>query len=95
MSTQQNQNEMTWSEIARLQKSEDYVDRFEAEFYALQKRLVRLDNMLYCWRNNRLNFKPNCSYRKFKDQFDAMLKHYDILADRTEIEHIKLNVTYR
>lgn len=49
MSAVQNQNEMTWAEIARLQKSEDYVDRFEAEFYALQKRLVRLDNMLYCW----------------------------------------------
>lgn len=95
MSMQQNQNEMTWSEIARLQKSEDYVDRFEAEFYALQKRLVRLDNMLYCWRNNNLNFKPNCSYRKFKDQFDAMLKYYDILVDRAEIEHIELNVTYR
>ena len=95
MSMQQNQNEMTWSEIARLQKSEDYVDRFEAEFYALQKRLVRLDNMLYCWRNNSLNFEPNCSYRKLKDQFDAMLKYYDILVDRAEIEHIELNATYR
>ena len=89
------QNEMTWSEIADLQKSEEHSDRFKAEFYSLRKRLVHLDNMLYCWRNGILDFEPSCSYGKLKDQFDAMLKYYAILLDRAKIESIELDAMYR
>lgn len=76
--------------IIQLMRSSDWKDRFRAEVMELSTRLERLDNMLEKYRNNTLEFIPNCPYDILYEQSIYMRQYLRILQERSEIEDIKL-----
>ena len=76
--------------IIQLIRSDDWKDRFRAEVMELSIRLERLDNMLEKYRNNALDFIPNCPYDILYEQSIYMRQYLRILQERAEIEDIKL-----
>ena len=76
--------------IIQLMRSSDWKDRFRAEVMELSTRLERLDNMLEKYRNNALEFIPNCPYDILYEQSIYMRQYLRILQERSEIEDIKL-----
>ena len=53
---------MELERLIELMKSEDYKDRFRAEYYQLEDRIDKLVNMLEKYKAGTLNFTPSCSY---------------------------------
>lgn len=70
--------------------SEDYKERFKAEYYQLDIRAKNLDKMLCEWRTNKLKFKPTCDYGLLLKQFQLMDEYRMILRVRAQIEGIEL-----
>lgn len=78
------------SDTIELMNSEDYKDRFKAEYYQLKDRTEKLEKMLYGYRNNTLKFKPKCSYELLDAQLGSMKIYLNILKERSKIENIEL-----
>ena len=70
--------------------SEDFKERFKAEYYQLLIRLDGLASMLIKWENNMLDFEPKCSKETLENQVIFMKGYIDILRLRAEIEKIDL-----
>ena len=81
---------MTLKETIPLMVSEDYKERFKAEFYQLQIRHEKLVDMLEKYRTNTLDFKPNTPYEVLLIQCNEMNNYLSSLALRAEIENIDL-----
>lgn len=77
-------------ETVELMLSNDYKERFKAEYYQLKIRIDRLDNMLSKMENDELNFIPTCSYELLQNQLKAMLLYEIFLKERANIEKIDL-----
>lgn len=77
-------------ETVELMLSNDYKERFKAEYYQLKIRIDRLDNMLTKMENDELNFIPTCSYELLQNQLKAMLLYEVFLKERAKIEKIDL-----
>ncbi len=77
-------------ETVELMLSNDYKERFKAEYYQLKIRIDRLDNMLSKMENDELNFIPTCSYELLQNQLKAMLRYQASLKERAEVEKIDL-----
>ena len=78
-----------------LMKSEDYKERFLAEYLQLKIRIEGLRAMLVKYRNNELNFTPKCSYELLYLQMLNMESYLNLLKQRAEIEGIPLDVEER
>lgn len=78
------------NETVDLMLSEDYKERFLAEFMQLKIRYTKLRTMLDKWDNNELEFTPTCPREIYDKQISAMESYIDVLADRAEIEKIEL-----
>lgn len=76
--------------LVELMKSEDYKDRFRAEYYQLEDRIDKLANMLEKYKAGTLNFTPSCSYDLLNGQLKSMLLYLEYLVERAEIEGIEL-----
>lgn len=76
--------------LIELMKSEDYKDRFRAEYYQLEDRIDKLANMLEKYKAGTLNFTPSCSYDLLNGQLKSMLFYLEYLTERAEIEGIEL-----
>ena len=81
---------MNLKETVPMMESEDYKERFKAEYYQLSLRLDGLTNMLIKWENNTLDFEPKCSKETLENQFIFMQGYIGILRLRAEIEGIDL-----
>ena len=81
---------MELERIIELMKSEDYKDRFKAEYYQLEDRVIKLGNMLEKYKAETLNFTPSCSYELLSYQLQTMNAYKRVLEERAEIEKIKL-----
>lgn len=81
---------MELKDTIELMLSEDYKDRFKAEFYQLKIRYEKLKTMLDKWDNGELDFTPTCNREVYDFQIDAMENYLDVLADRAEIEKIEI-----
>lgn len=81
---------MELKDTVSLMTSEDYKERFKAEFYQLENRITKLENMLKKWDSGELNFTPTCPREMYDDQIDAMSKYYKVLLDRAELENIDI-----
>lgn len=68
--------------------SDNYKERFEAEYYQLLIRYNKLINMLNKWDN--LDFTPTCPKDYYRQQSNAMRAYLDILERRALIENINL-----
>lgn len=81
---------MELERLIELMKSEDYKDRFRAEYYQLEDRIDKLGNMLEKYKAGTLNFTPSCSYDLLNGQLKSMLLYLEYLTERAEIEDIEL-----
>ena len=75
---------------AALMTSENYKDRFKAEYIQLKNRYEGLKRMTYNWDNGTLNFTPTCPRATYNFQLRAMKEYLDILEVRAKIEGINL-----
>ena len=73
-----------------MMESADYKERFKAEVYQLDIRISKLAAMLSAWGAGELKFQPTCSYDLLEAQLNAMRVYRHLLAERAEIEGIKL-----
>ena len=71
-----------------LMTSEDYKDRFKAEYFQTLIRHDRLQEMVDNW--DSLDFQPTCPKTMYRDQLDAMKNYLVILRARAEKENISL-----
>ena len=78
------------SDTVDLMLSEDYKERFVAEYYQLEIRIRKLDKFLRQFKQGELDFKPDCSIDVLERQLDNMIKYAKTLEVRAEIESIKL-----
>ena len=81
---------MELERLIELMKSEDYKDRFRAEYYQLEDRIDKLANMLEKYKAGTLNFTPSCSYELLNSQLKAMNEYLLYLTIRAEIEGIEI-----
>ena len=81
---------MELERLIELMKSEDYKDRFRAEYYQLEDRIDKLENMLEKYKAGTLNFTPSCSYDLLNGQLKVMNLYLQYLIERAEIEGIDL-----
>lgn len=75
---------------AIMMQSDDYKERFKAEYIQLAIRHKKLKNMLENWDNGLLNFTPSCPRNLYRLQIDAMEKYLALLEARALIEGIEL-----
>lgn len=76
-----------------LMLSEDFKERFKAEYYQLNKRIAGLQGMLIKYKQGILDFKPNCSYELLHTQLVYMEGYRNILEERAKIENIDLSIS--
>lgn len=77
-------------DTVELMISEDYKERFKAEYYQLKIRYEKLKVMLDKWDNGELDFEPTCPREIYDKQIEGMETYLDVLKDRSEIEGVEL-----
>lgn len=82
---------MELNDTIELMKSEDYKDRFKAEYYQVKIRYEKLKAMLIQWDKGELKFTPACSRAQYEIQKKAMLDYISTLETRAKIEGIDLS----
>lgn len=73
-----------------LMNSEDYKDRFKAEYYQTKIRYNKLHSMIIKYEAGNLDFEPKCSIELLKEQASFMGNYLYKLEVRAEIENIEL-----
>lgn len=74
-----------------LMNSEDYKDRFKAEYLQTKIRYEKLHTMLIKLEAGKLDFKPTCSASLLMQQKRYMGEYLKCLEVRAEIEEIPLS----
>ena len=74
--------------LIRLLKSSDYVERFKGEYYFIERKLNRLENMLEKWRKGTLDFEPKTPMPVLEMQAVQMRQYLATLESRAKIEGI-------
>lgn len=80
----------TLKDTTKLMESDNYIDRFKAEYYQLCIRIEGLSNMLLKMKEGTLDFEPKCSYELLEKQLLDMQSYKHDLELRANIEDIKL-----
>ncbi|MEO3123225.1 crAss001_48 related protein [Mediterraneibacter gnavus] len=80
----------TLKDTVELMNSEDYRDRFVAEYKQLVIRYKGLMNMLDKWDRGELNFEPTCPRSTYNMQIKAMTDYIVVLEARAVMEGIIL-----
>lgn len=70
--------------------SDDYKERFKAEYAQVVIRYKRLSDMLNAWDNNELDFVPTCPRSTYNMQIKAMTDYIAVLEARAVMEDIIL-----
>ena len=73
--------------------SDDYKERFRAEYYQLFRRYEGLSKMMRDRDNDMLGFEPTCDKFVYRLQLNAMENYLVILAVRAEKEDIDISFT--
>lgn len=82
---------MKLEDTVDLMNSEDYKDRFKAEYFQTKIRYDKLDKMLIKHKAGVLDFTPNCPIEILENQLYYIKQYLDTLRIRAEIEAIELN----
>lgn len=69
--------------------SDDYKERFKAEYYQLETRYLKLHRMCENWDN--LDFKPTCPKAWYEKQLKAMFDYLNVLGARAVLEDVELD----
>ena len=81
---------MELKDTIEMMNSEDYKERFKAEYYQTKIRYDKLHNMIVKMEAGTLKFEPKCSLELLKKQASFMGNYLFILEVRAEIESIEL-----
>lgn len=81
---------MTLKDTVEMMNSNDYKERFKAEYYQLEIRVNGLKKILDKWDNGELDFTPICPRNTYNNQFEYMVNYMTVLADRAAMESIEL-----
>ena len=77
-------------DTCKLMVSDDYKDRFKAEYYQTKIRYDKLHKMLVKYDAGILEFKPSCPIEILRNQCSHMGTYLYDLEVRAEIEKIEL-----
>ena len=77
-------------DTVELMNSDDYVQRFQAEYLQTKIRYDKLHKMLIKHEAGTLDFTPKCSIEVLKEQKAYMGNYLRMLEVRAEIEDIEL-----
>lgn len=78
------------SQTIDMMTSDDYKQRFRAEYAQVVIRYKKLKSMLEKWDAGNLNFNPTCPRSTYNIQIKAMTDYIAILEARAVMEHIIL-----
>lgn len=81
---------MELKDTIELMTSEDYKERFKAEYLQLKIRIEGLKKMLIKWDAGKLDFTPPCPRSTYLTQKRYMEEYLNQLEVRAEIEDINL-----
>ena len=70
--------------------SNDYKERFLAEYYQLETRYTKLQAMVNKWDEGTLEFTPTCPRSLYDLQLRAMKDYLTVLETRALIEGVKI-----
>ena len=70
--------------------SDDYQERFKAEYHQLMNRKNKLQKMIRAYNKDELDFEPKCSIDLLTWQLKTMQEYEYILKRRAEIEGVEL-----
>ena len=79
---------MELKDTVEMMLSDDYKERFKAEYWQLKIRHDKLQKMVDNWEN--LDFTPTCTYSTYAHQLLAMETYMALLRNRAEQEEVKL-----
>lgn len=82
---------MELNDTIKLMESDNYRDRFKAEYYQVKIRHDKLSELLKKYDKNELDFKPKCSYSLLLNQYKVMGEYLDLLKLRADIEEVRLD----
>lgn len=78
-------------ETVSMMNSDDYKERFRAEYFQTKIRYEKLHAMTIKYEAGTLNFTPSCSLELLNEQKRHMGNYLRCLEVRAEIEKIDLN----
>lgn len=81
---------MELKDTFEMMNSEDYKERFKAEYYQTKIRYIKLHKMTVKYEAGTLPFTPNCSLELLNEQKKYMGLYLHALEVRAEIEGIML-----
>lgn len=81
---------MTLKDTVEMMNSDDYKERFKADYYQLVTRYRSLKSMLTKWDEGTLNFEPTCPRNIYNTQIKAMVDYIEVLKARAIMEGIDL-----
>ena len=81
---------MELKDTISLMTSEDYKNRFKAEYIQNVVRYKKLKSMLDKWDNGKLDFSPTCPRSTYNIQVKAMTDYIAVLEARAVMENIAL-----
>lgn len=81
---------MELKDTIELMNSDNYKERFKAEYYQTKIRYEKLHKMIIKYEAGKLDFEPSCSIDILKSQASAMGSYLYILEVRSQIEEIEL-----
>ncbi len=73
-----------------LMQSDDYKERFKAEYYQVVIRYQKLKSMLDKWDSDQLEFTPTCPRSTYNMQITAMTDYIAVLEARAVMEGVEL-----
>ena len=81
---------MELKDTVKLMNSDDYKERFKAEYYQTKIRYDKLHKLIIKIEAGTLEFEPTCSKELLEDQCYHMGNYLRMLEIRAEIEKIEL-----
>jgi len=78
------------ADTINLMQSDNYKERFKAEYYQTKIRYDKLHKMIIKYLADTLEFEPKCTIELLVDQASAMGEYLKMLEIRAEIEDIEL-----
>ena len=73
-----------------MMNSEDYKERFRAEYYQVVIRYQKLKSMLDKWDNDQLEFTPTCPRSTYNMQITTVTDYIAVLEARAVMEGVEL-----
>ena len=84
------ENDMELKDTIEMMVSDDYKERFRAEYYQVVIRYKKLKAMIKKWDNGELDFSPTCPRSTYNLQIKTMTDYIAVLEARAVMENVDL-----